>query len=300
VDIVEAEVLDMPGMTGPIVPRRRLAEMLRQLRLRDGRSLEEVARALLISPSKLSRLENAQGTPQTRDVRDLLHTYAVGGDLTGRMMQWVAAARRPGWWSEYRFTAAGSATELDVHVAYEAEAAVSRVYAIPFFPALLQTDPYVRALYRSLDPWRSAREIEQLVELRRRRRALLDQPPGRPPLRLVAVCHESAVRQVVGTAAVLRGQLAALLPELDRPNVDLRILPFTADLPFTATGMYTSFEFADELDRDVVHIETHAGYRLLETADSVALYRGYFAEVLRRSLTPQASRELLQAAAQGR
>jgi hypothetical protein len=58
--------------------------------------------------------------------------------------------------------------------------------------------------------------------------------------------------------------------------------------------MYTYFEFADALDRDVVHIETHAGYRLLETTESLQQYRRYFDELLRRSLSVQKSRDLIR------
>jgi transcriptional regulator with XRE-family HTH domain len=294
---LEREGSDMPGVTGPIVPRRRLAEQLKRLRAEDGRSLEDVAQALLISTSKLSRLENAQGSPQPRDVRDLIREYGVEPALADRMMRWVSAARRQGWWSDYSFSTEGFVTDLDVHVAYESEASLTRVYTIPFFPALLQMEPYARALYRSLEPWRGQEEVEQLVRLRAERRKLLDGRDGRQPLHLISVCHETALRQVVGDPDILRLQLEAVDQSLDRPNVEFRVLPFSASPPFTSTCMYTYFEFSDALDRDVVHIETHAGYRLLETDESLAQYRRYFDELLRRSLSPAASRELIRATA---
>jgi transcriptional regulator with XRE-family HTH domain len=284
----------MPGMTGPIVPRRRLAEELRRLRAEDGRSLEEVAQALLISTSKLSRLETGQGSPQARDVRDLIRAYSVDDALGARMMRWVTQARRQGWWSDYEFTAGGFTSGLDVHVAYESEASVERAYTIPFFPALLQTEAYTRAQYRSLEPWRSTEEVDELVRLRLRRQELLATPEGRPPLNLVAVCHETVLRQVVGDKQILADQLRAVDADFERDNVELRILPFDASPPFTATCMYTYFEFADSLDRDVVHIETHAGYRLLETTESLQQYRRYFDELLRRSLSVQKSRDLIR------
>jgi len=284
----------MPGMTGPIVPRRRLAEELKRLRARDGRSLEEVAQALLISTSKLSRLENGQGSPQARDVRDLIRAYGVDDALGARMMRWVTQARRQGWWSDYEFSPSGFTSGLDVHVAYESEASVERAYTMPFFPALLQTEAYVRALYRSLEPWRGNDEVEQLVRLRKRRQELLDAPEGRPPLDLVVVSHESVLRQVVGDRQILLDQLKAVDAAFDRDNVELRVLPFDTSPPFTATCMYSYFEFADSLDRDVVHIETHAGYRLLETTESLQQYRRYFDELLRRSLSVPRSRDLIR------
>ncbi len=286
----------MPGMTGPIVPRRRLAEELKRLRTQDGRTLEQVSQVTLISTSKLSRLEHAQGSPQPRDVRDLIREYGVDQTNGDRLMRLVSAARRQGWWSDYSFSSEGFTTDLDVHVAYESEASISRVYAIPFFPALLQIDEYVRALYRSMEPWRSADEVEQLVQLREQRRKLLEPREDRPALRLVAVCHETALRQVVGSPEILQRQLRAVDDSFERPNVELCVLPFSASPPFTSTCMYTYLEFDDALDRDVVHIETHAGYRLLETDESLAQYRRYFDELRRRALSPEASRALVRSA----
>jgi hypothetical protein len=161
---------------------------------------------------------------------------------------------------------------------------------MPFFPALLQTEAYVRALYRSLEPWRGNDEVDELIRLHKRRQELLDAPDGRPPLDLIVVCHESALRQVVGDRQILHDQLKAVDEAVDRDNVELRVLPFDTSPPFTATGMYTYFEFADSLDRDVVHIETHAGYRLLETTRSLQQYRRYIDELLRRSASVERSR----------
>lgn len=280
----------MTGKAGPIVPRRKLAEELKRLRLAHGRTLEQVAATTLISTSKLSRLENAQGSPQARDVRDLIHEYNVDRNDADRLMRLVSAARRQGWWSDYSFRTEGFTADLDVHVAYESEASIARIYTIPFFPALLQTERYTRAQYKTMEPWRSGEEVEQLVQLRERRRGLLDPSDERPALDLVIVCHESALHQVVGTPEILRDQLRAIDAAFDRPNVNMRILPFTASPPFTCTCSYTYWEFGDSLDSDVVHIETHAGYRLLESDESLSQYRRYFDELLRRSLTPEDSR----------
>ena len=64
-------------VTGPLGPRRNIAAALRQLREDSGKNLTEVAEDLMISTSKLSRLENAQGRPQPRDIRDLVRYYGI-------------------------------------------------------------------------------------------------------------------------------------------------------------------------------------------------------------------------------
>src|ERR1700722_3018851 len=92
----------MAKVTGPLGPRRGIAAAVKQLREDRGKLLHEVAEDLMMSSSKLSRLENAQGTPLPRDIRDLISNYQIKGTpLALQLEQWVRAARRRGWWTYY-------------------------------------------------------------------------------------------------------------------------------------------------------------------------------------------------------
>lgn len=282
----------MRPVSGPVIPRRRLATELRRLRNEAGLSLEQVADDLMISTSKLSRLENAQGSPQGRDVRDLIKRYGIeDSPLADRLMRWTRAARRQGWWTDYQYESVGFASGVDSYVAYESEASVARVYTLPFIPALLQTPQYAEALYRSVEPWRSNDDVNQLVQLRMRRQDVLRGSP--PQLRLIAVAHECCIRQIVGPVSVMKEQFTALLKHCERPNVEFHILPFSAPPVFASTAMWTFLEFGDSFDRDVVHVETHAGIRYIESTDQVAQYRRHYDELLRRSLSEPASQRFV-------
>ena len=68
----------MPPVSGPLGPRRRIATTLSNWRRESGQSLAEIQKVTLISTSKLSRLENAEGKPQLRDVRDLIRHFGKG------------------------------------------------------------------------------------------------------------------------------------------------------------------------------------------------------------------------------
>ncbi|MGH3877379.1 MAG: helix-turn-helix domain-containing protein [Actinophytocola sp.] len=284
----------MTSSTGPVMPRRRLGAELRRLRQVSGRTLENVAEELLISTSKLSRLENGQGSPQQRDVRDLIRLYRVEDSaLAARLTRWVSSARKQGWWADY---ASAMDRGLDGYIAYETEASVARVYTIPVLPVLLQTEDYARAQYRAMEPWRPAEQIERLVRLRMQRKEALE---GDDSLRLIAVSHECAVHQWVGTRETMRAQLAHLLDRSTRANIEFRVLPFTAQPQFTSTCMYAYFEFPDDLDRDVVHIETHAGFRHLETADQVHAYRRHHDNLIDFSLSTDESRSMIRSVLEG-
>jgi len=86
---------------------------------------------------------------------------------------------------------------LDVHLAYEVDATVERTYTLPFLPALLQTEEYAAAIFRDMEQ-RSEDQVRQLVKVQlRRQAALMNRERGLPPLQLVAVTHESTLRQAV-------------------------------------------------------------------------------------------------------
>ncbi len=69
----------------PTVRRRRLGSELRKLREQKGMTAEEVAARLLVSQSKISRLENGRRSISQRDVRDLCGVYGVE-DLADRRL----------------------------------------------------------------------------------------------------------------------------------------------------------------------------------------------------------------------
>jgi transcriptional regulator with XRE-family HTH domain len=279
-------------VTGPLGPRRAIATALRQLREGRGKLLSDVQQDLGMSTSKLSRLENAQGKLNPRDIRDLIRYYQIEGTPTAERLEgWMEAAQRPGWWTDYEDLVAGT---LDAHLAYEVDAVVARVYTIPFIPALLQTLDYARAVFRDMEG-RPEREIRQLLEIRLRRQEALRRREGLKPLRLVAVTHETALQQVVGSPGIMREQLDALLERSTAPNVDLHVMPFTAKPTFTMTCMWAYFQYDGSGESDIVHIETHAGFFSLGDDDHVRKYRAAHASLVRASLGKEESREFIRA-----
>jgi transcriptional regulator with XRE-family HTH domain len=139
----------MNKVTGPLGPRRAIAAAVKKLREDHGKRLGDVAQDLKVSSSKLSRLENAQGTPLPRDIRDLIRYYEIEGTpLAARLDRWARAAQRRSWWTNFDDEVSEG---LDAHLAYEMDAAVERVYTLPFVPALLQTLDYARAVFREME-----------------------------------------------------------------------------------------------------------------------------------------------------
>jgi transcriptional regulator with XRE-family HTH domain len=278
-------------VTGPLGPRRAIATNLKRLREESGQSLNDVATELMISTSKLSRLENAQGKPNPRDIRDLIRHYNIQGTSLARLLtKFAKDAQQDGWWTG--FDDAVTQT-LDTHLAHETDATVARTYTIPFLPALLQLPEYGAAVFRHMER-RSEEQIDQLLEVRRLRRQALISREGLEPLQLIAVTHESTLHQVVGSPEILRRQLDELVERSTAPNIRLRVLPFNARPTFSMTCMYAYFEYEGAAESDIVHIETHSGYISVTDPPQVRKYRDAHEALMAASLNEADSRDLIR------
>lgn len=286
----------MPPVSGPLGPRRRIAATLKQWREESGQNLADVAKTTLISTSKLSRLENAEGKPRLRDVRDLIRFYRKQDtDMAAELERWVTDADVTGWWTDFDDEVLQDRGRLDIHLAYEADAAVERVYTLPFVPALLATDDYAEAVYREMER-RPEDQIGPLMDIRHKRQEALKRRERRDPLKLVAVTHESSLRQLVGSPKILRDQLDELLVRSREDNITLHVFPFEAHPVPSMTCMYAYFEYHDpsDLEQDLVRIETHAGFRTIDDPPRVAEYRKAYDTLVNSSLSQEASRDLIR------
>ena len=262
----------------PLLHRRRLGAELR--RLRADRTLDEVAEATLISTSKLSRLENGQGVPQPRDVRDLVFYYELDGQAAERLRRWAAAGRSQAWWREYSDSMSAG---LDLYLNYESGASFIRSFATTTLPPLLQTAVYAEHLYRSTPPpGRSEDNIRRLVELRARQQELLLWPES--SVRVMVVLDEAVLRRPFGSPADADRQLGYLRSCAVAQNVSIRVVPFSAGPHAGLQGPFTIMQFADDIDRDVVAVESHTGERFLEQPSSVLDYLRMFDAITVKAL----------------
>jgi transcriptional regulator with XRE-family HTH domain len=293
-----------PQTSGPLGPRRKIAAVLKQWREESGESLNDVAEALLISTSKLSRLENAEGKPRLRDVRDLVQHY--GKEKTpqaGQLPRLVKASEVNGWWTNFDDNVLVEHIRLDTHIAYEADATVERVYTIPFIPIHLQTKAYAAAYYQDLER-RPTDQMPELLQIREKRKEALKHRNGLDPLRLIAVTHECSLRQIVGSAQVMREQLDELLVRSGEENVALHVFPFSATPAPTMTCMYAYFQYEDpedpeDLEQDVVQIETQDGFLTIDNPKDVKRYRDAHAELVAAALSEDDSRTLIRSIRDG-
>jgi len=275
----------VPSSEGPLLHRRRLGTELR--RLRGDRTLEEVAEATLISTSKLSRLENGQGVPQPRDIRDLVNFYELDAQTADRLRRWASAGRSQAWWQEYSDFFEGLATYVD----YESGASTIRGFAAGIVPPLLQTEAYAVELYKVLPSIKSDESARRVLEVRARRQQLLVDSDDAP--QLIFVLDEAVLRRPFGSPDDIREQLDHLHAVSRQRHISVRVLPFSAGLHAGLLGLFTILQYTDDRDRDVVFIESHTGERFLEQPAKVLEYLRIFDAITRKALDHEESRALI-------
>ncbi|MGH8572597.1 MAG: helix-turn-helix domain-containing protein, partial [Gammaproteobacteria bacterium] len=270
----------MSPARGPVVPRRRLGAELRTLREHAGLTIEDVAKELECSISKVSRLETGQGIPKSRDVRDLLDCYEVTDQAKrDRLMRWVRDGQRQGWWHVYSDVLAPDPDDpllpdnLSRYVALEQDASEVRGFEATLVHGLLQTEDYARAVLSTVST-ADRQATDRLVELRMRRQARLYADDD--PLNVHMVLDEAVLHRSVGGEQVMRGQLKRLLADAQRSNITIRVLPFSIGAHRSVGGSFVVLAFADSDDNDLVYIEGHVGDLYLEKEHDVAVYEQTF------------------------
>src|SRR5918997_6329887 len=237
----------MSPVRGPVVPRRRLGAELRTLREQAGLTLEDVAKELECSVSKVSRLETGQGIPKVRDVRDLLDRYGVTDPAhRDRLLRWVREGQRQGWWHDFSDVLAPDPEDpllpdnLSRYVALEQDASEVRGFENTLVHGLLQTEDYARAVLSALstaDPEATDRLVE--FRMRRQERLYVDEDP----LKIHVILDEAVLQRPVGGEQVMCGQLKRLLADAQRPNITIQVLPFSVGAHRATDGSFVVLAF---------------------------------------------------------
>ncbi|MER7107345.1 helix-turn-helix domain-containing protein [Streptomyces sp. NPDC000229] len=276
----------MASNVNPTVRRRRLGQELRRLRELKGMTAEEVAERLLVSQSKISRLENGRRSISQRDVRDLCGVYEVEDHrIVDSLMQMAKDSRQQGWWHAF------GDIPYSVYIGLETDAASLRVYEPQVVPGLLQTRRYAEALITGALPESSPADIEKRVNVRARRQERIKD--AETPLRLWAVIDESALRRVVGDRQLMIEQLEHLVDQSHLPHVTVQVLPFDMGAHPGISGHYAILEFPDASDSSVVYIEGVTSDLYLEKANDVQRYSVMYEHLRAQALNVEQTRQFI-------
>ncbi|MGW7349766.1 helix-turn-helix transcriptional regulator [Streptomyces sp. Z26] len=277
----------MASNVNPTVRRRRLGQELRRLREQRNMTAEEVADRLLVSQSKISRLENGRRSISQRDVRDLCGVYEVDDHrIVDSLMQMAKESRQQGWWHAF------GDIPYSVYIGLETDAASLRVYEPQVVPGLLQTPAYAEAVIAGALPEASVEDVEKRVQVRMRRQERIAE--SRYPLRLWAVLDESALRRAVGGPQTMVGQLEHLLEVSRQPHVTIQVMPFAMGAHPGVNGQYAILEFPDTADSTVIYLEGVTSDLYLEKSNDVQSYSVMYEHLRAQALNADQTREFIE------
>ncbi|MFJ6657754.1 helix-turn-helix domain-containing protein [Streptomyces sp. NPDC091377] len=276
----------MASNVNPTVRRRRLGQELRRLRELKGMTAEEVAERLLVSQSKISRLENGRRSISQRDVRDLCGVYEVEDHrMVDSLMQMAKDSRQQGWWHSF------GDIPYSVYIGLETDAASLRVYDPQVIPGLLQTRGYAESLITGALPEAAPADIDKRVQVRLRRQERISAAEN--PLRLWAVLDEAALRRAVGSRQVMIEQLEHLLDMSQLPHVTVQVIPFSMGAHPGVSGQYAILEFPDAADSSVVYIEGVTSDLYLEKPQDVGRYSVMYEHLRAQALNVEQTRQFI-------
>ncbi|MET8557861.1 helix-turn-helix transcriptional regulator [Streptomyces sp. NPDC004959] len=192
-----------PARPAPEVFGRILAHY----RERAGKKQEELAAALNVSRSHISRFESGNRVPDRRHVEDADGFLAADGALVKLWEEtdWYAEVEHPDWFER--------------RARMDAEAVAIYDYHALVVPGLLQSEDYVRAVHVLHG---DQGELEKRVAARVSRQLRFRNPDGPT---LVAVLDESCLRTAVGNDEIMRDQCERLLELGAQPNISVHIAP---------------------------------------------------------------------------
>ena len=271
----------MANDSNPTLRRRELGIALRQLRMERGLSIEVVTQRAMFSATKLSRLETGRVGASPRDIRDLCIVYEITDAAEReRLMTLAREGKQRAWWQQFDLP-------YGTYVGLEAEAVAISNYNTGVVPGLLQVDGYARAIFESGEPPLDSAGVQQRIDGRMRRQAVLSKQDAP---KFHAIVDEGALRRPVGGPAVMRAQLARIIEAARLPKVTFQVIPFATGAHPGLDSNFSLLEFGgDSVVNDVVYVEGAVGNIYLENSADLEKYGKIFSRLQSIALNPEDS-----------
>jgi transcriptional regulator with XRE-family HTH domain len=284
--------IQMDAQRTPSLRTQALGKKMRELRTSAAVDLAEAAQHIGRDKSGVSRKENGF-IPISAEVLDSLLTLYGIRDPAERegLLRFNREVWRTGWWDGYADQVHGSLID---HVWLEERATRIQAFNIAAIDGLLQTPEYARALMLAQNPDQDLTEIENWVDLRMRRQVILTR--SHAP-NLTVVLSEAALWSRVGGVEVLAAQLRYLIERAQRPNIDVRVIPFGDGSQAGVVSDFRIFTMPEPFP-EVVLVEATGGLIYREPPGTERILASYD-RLEARALGPEESRAFIEAVADG-
>lgn len=278
------------GNLGPAGAGRVLRAGLRRAREAVGRTQVEVAEQLGWSPSKMARIESGEVGVTPDDLRALCSALELGPAVAEELVRQARAARRRGWWHEYRSEIEPGYFKL---LGLEAESEAIDELSLAAVPGLLQTRRYAEAVQQAAVPSMEPERVAVRVEVRMRRQREVFEIGDAPVTRVLL--DESVLYRRTSSTAVMAEQLDRLAELARRPYLTLRIVPFESRIIWNESFLVLRNSVAGT----TVYNESRLGDVLIDAPRAVGQFERQFALMWEAALDVERTGQLLHRAAAG-
>ncbi|WP_078970770.1 helix-turn-helix domain-containing protein [Streptomyces chattanoogensis] len=261
--------------------RAQLGAALRALRLASKKEAKAVARSALMSPSKLSKIENAKLSPSPADVERILSAIGVSDEVKAEYANAARAAATEvtAWRLLQR---AGLHKGQQATKALEAQMTTLRLFQSALVPGLLQTPEYIKAVLQRHDL--SEDSLARTIAGRIDRQAVLYD--GTKSLRFIIT--EPVLRWRIVSPQMMAAQLDRIVSLSRLSHVDIRVVPLEVQQNDVANH---SFVIRD--DRMVTVETVHAEVTVTDPRD-VQLYVQKFQDFAMTALSGDEMRDMIE------
>ncbi|GCD45379.1 transcriptional regulator [Streptomyces paromomycinus] len=256
------------------------------MREHAGLALGEAATLLGTDRTTISNTESGRFGVSGERVRQWATHYACPDTHYVDALAAMTEERIHGWWEDYRNDLSSGVLDL---AELEHHAVALRAVQIMHMPGLLQSEDYARAVFEEAVPPLEPAALRRRLSHRLRRRDVLDRvtPPS-----CTFLIHEAALRMEFGGRAVARTQREYLLKQMDRDNVEVRIIPFGAGFP--NAGSSTLYAYGPVPQLDTVQTDIPTGPTFLDAETRLSNYRAVLDRTQERSLSPAKSADFIR------
>lgn len=270
----------MAGITSK-QPPPPLGEAIREAREKRGVSQRKLCADIDVSAGTVSRWETGERKPTTEEVAKIIEVLDVEEVDAEELLALVNGA---GQVRKFAVTLPERRAELAEMLAAERSAKrVTQVMPL-MISGVLQTAEVIRTVMHEAGVPQD--EIEERVITRIGRRDLITR---KNPARLKVLLGEAAIRYVIGGQAVWADQLQHLLDMGELPNVELRLIPYSAGWSPILVGSFTMYEF--DQDPPIVSLDLHGSGLTLRAKGDIETHQRDAAWALKKALEPDETAE---------
>ncbi|MEU6475390.1 helix-turn-helix transcriptional regulator [Streptomyces sp. NPDC047017] len=262
----------------PLDSLRTFGAVLQALREHAGLSREQFAVLVKHSKHTVASIELGRRMPDPAFVE---RAEEVLGN-TGALRKAAAClARQPGLAAWFRQWARMEATAVTLCT-----------YECRVVPGLLQTAAYARAVYVSVPPLPDEQELEQRIEARMARHALLS-TRRKPPRAFSFIVEQAVLERHTGGDEVVREQLDHLLEVIDQHwNVEVQVMPLRRPVHAGLDGPLQLLETPKT--KWFAYSEGQNNGRLISDPKEISVLHQRYAKLRSQALTPEDSKSLLE------